>query len=113
MAKKKLDPARCSEMVSDRDSRWPTYLQCRRKPWKDGKCKQHHAGERAKRAAKRRAEWAIKDANIDFNSEIECIGWHVLGCVEGGRFLDAFKIRKMAEDAIRKRDEAIAKAKGE
>ena len=48
-----LDPKRCSERVSEP----PYYLhshQCKRKPWKDGLCKQHHPDTRAERNRKRR-----------------------------------------------------------
>ena len=38
----KPDPAKCAARVSDHDSRWPTFYQCRSKPVRDGWCNMHH-----------------------------------------------------------------------
>jgi hypothetical protein len=68
MNEKKYDETRCKKPV------WAgyTHYQCRRKPWKDGYCKQHHPDiESAKREENRKksdAEWNLKKARWDAKS---------------------------------------------
>jgi hypothetical protein len=49
-----MDPTRCKEFV--KIGNWPHDVQCSRKPWRDGWCKQHHPAQATERKAKREAK---------------------------------------------------------
>lgn len=49
-------PNRCKASVAD----GMRFYQCRRKPWKDGWCKQHHPDTEAKRRAERKPRYQQK-----------------------------------------------------
>lgn len=59
---------RCTKTV------WSTVFggrQCRRAPWKDGFCKQHHPKTEDARRAARDAEWERKRAMMDYRYKTE------------------------------------------
>lgn len=55
-----LDLSRCKAAVSVGDSRWPDIRQCKRNPWQDGWCKQHHPDTEAERAEAQHRRWKQK-----------------------------------------------------
>lgn len=53
-----FDPGRCKASVTER-GHWRPH-QCRRKPWKDGWCKQHHPDAEAERREQSKKRWEEK-----------------------------------------------------
>lgn len=47
-----FDTGYCKNAVPNK-GRWPGFHQCKRKPWQDGWCKQHHPDTEAQRAKER------------------------------------------------------------
>jgi len=54
-----VDPARCKALVITNDRASIPY-QCKRKPWKDGWCRQHHPDTEAERKLKKRERYERK-----------------------------------------------------
>lgn len=55
-----FNPERCKASVPF-GGRSVSFHQCRRKPWKDGWCKQHHPDNEAKRREERREQRETRD----------------------------------------------------
>ena len=55
-----FNPERCKAFVPD-GGRLVSFHQCRRSPWKDGWCKQHHPDTEAERRAKQNLRYQKED----------------------------------------------------
>src|SRR5947207_15993833 len=98
----KPNPDKCKARVSDHDSRWPHYYQCRSKPARDGWCNTHHPDKVEAKNKARDNAYKAQEAYSDYLWKLKELRNKIADAAIEGRFQD-MKMLEIGRASCRER----------